>query len=196
MIPLYADTREPPKIFSLLRKHGVKHEMKALQVGDFVYDNAVMERKEICDFINSVRSGHLTKQLIQMEQNYKYCYLLISGSLKEAYFKGTRQWTVNHHVGILTSIAVRYPKVKILQFPNDSQLVLAVKKIVAKTNDGHKPTIMNTSLVKPLKSSMTNEHLRVMILRCFPKIGLKRAQKLVKEENISKALDKLIEAMT
>ena len=170
---IQVDTREPDKIFNLCDKHGMNYEKTALPVGDFVKGNVVIERKTIPDFISSIRKGHLQKQLLQMEENYEKVFLVISGKfsdiLAHPYLRG---WTVNHHMGSLASVAVRYPKTKIIQVDNDTQLVNIVGRIIEKASDGKKVELKHTEL---MRSKVTTEDIELKMLTCIPKLGIEKA---------------------
>lgn len=174
---LIVDTHEPDKIFNLLIKNGIKFKKETLPIGDFVKDGVCIERKSMSDFIGSVRTRHLQKQVMQMETNFDKSFIIISGNLKDVYFSNPhlKGWTINHQMGALASLAVRYPKTKILQVDNDTQLVNLMSRIMIKAFDGKVPTIYETEL---LKSKMTNEDTKTMMLGCIPKIGMKKAKEL------------------
>jgi len=190
---LILDTREPEKIENYIKKLNIEYKKEALPIGDFVCKekDIVIERKTIEDFAHSIRSGHLTKQLLQMQENFSRCYLLISGSLKDSYFKGLSGWTVEHHVGSLCSIAVRY-NIKILILDNDKQLISAVNKIINKTDDGRILNIKDTSL---LKNCMYKTHIALRLLCSFEGIGLKTAEKKILDPEIDKAVNALMKLM-
>lgn len=186
---IIVDTAEPKKIINYFKKMEVDIEQKHLPIGDIYYKekDIIIERKEIGDFINSMRSGHLQKQLLQMQQ-FSYKYLIISGSLKNytmARMK-TRHymfpWTVEHHTGALASCAVRYG-VTILNVDNDSQLCKLAYKIFEKTDDGKKITLKDTEL---LKNTITTEDMILKIMVCFNGFGIKKSEKFLKENPLIK----------
>lgn len=117
--------------------------IKRLDVGDFQYNNIIIERKTVIDFIQSIRNGRLETQLIDMDnmgnEGWKP-YLFISGKFnnlfKEApYIKG---WTVNHTIGSLMSIGGRYEYIKVFQFDNDNQLAKGIFSLIEKSSKGKK----------------------------------------------------------
>lgn len=173
---LIVDSHEPQKIMRLLKRTGIEYKIETLSVGDFVRGTVCVERKDIIDFIQSKRSKHLDKQLMQMEEKYSQSFLIISGSFKDVHFNpNIRGWTVNHHMGALASIAVRYPRVKIIQVDNDTQLVNVMLRIMEKAHDGKMPTLYDTEL---MRNKMTDEDIKVKMLSCIPKVGLKKAKEL------------------
>lgn len=173
---IIVDSHEPVKIINLLKKNMVKHRIDTLPIGDFIRGNVCVERKSMSDFITSYQGKHIQKQLMQMEENFDMSFLIISGKHSEVAFNPRlKGWTVNHHMGALSSIAVRYPRIKVLQVDNDNQLVNLMIRIMEKAHDGKVPTLYDTEL---MKNKMTTDDIRVKMLGCIPKVGLKKAQEL------------------
>lgn len=170
---LKMDAREPDKIKNLVAKSEMKHVIEQLPIGDFVCDNICIERKEMGDLINSIRTGHLQKQLLQMEDSFEKCFLIISGNPKDIwmnpYLKG---WTVNHHLGTLASLAVRYPRTKMIQVENDTQLVNIIPRIIEKCRDGKCMSKYDTEL---MRYKIDVEDIKLRMLMSIPRIGLEKA---------------------
>lgn len=184
------DAREPEVIFELMKKEEVDFEDGGLlPVGDFIHEekDICIERKTIADFIGSIRSGHLQKQLLQMQQ-YKHKYLFISGDIRQ-YVVNDPSWTAEHHAGSLISCSVRYD-VKIIQFPNDMQLVKGVKKLCDKIDDGKVVNFLQTEAFKPKA-----EDLPFSLLMCFNGVGQKKAQKFLKKKEIQQEIKIFLEIM-
>lgn len=176
---LYVDTREPDKIFTYLDKYEITYKLKALPIGDFIKGNVCIERKTVTDLVSSLQSGHLKKQLIQMNDNFNKSFLIISGTYEDLLANEYIQhWTLNHHCGMLAHILCRYPNVKMAQVKNDSQLVNLVGRIITKAFDGKIPTIMDTELMM-LRGKMGTDHAKLMMMACIPKISFKRAEELL-----------------
>ena len=185
------DSQEKKKTHLNYLKKIYDVEITTLAIGDILVPEKgiCFERKTIADFVGSVKSGHLQKQLMQMEQNYEHVYLLISGSLNDLRFNKYVQWSVEQHLGSLASFSVR-TRVKILQVSNDTQLAKLVDKIIKKTGDGKSLTIRDTEL---MKNTFTTADMKVKILTCFHRVGLKKAEKLLKDEEINNIVTKLID---
>ena len=175
---LKVDSREDLKIDKILEREGVEFTRTTLPVGDLVYEpkGIVIERKTTEDFIQSMQSGHLAKQLLQME-NFPHPFLIISGSLKEYILENPdrTKWTMHHHIGALVSCLVRY-KTKLLVVENDRQLIRAVVRIIEKVDDGRTINIYDTEL---LRTKFTEDDLKLKILMCLPRIGLVKARKII-----------------
>ena len=176
---LKVDSREPPKILRLLERNGIKHTVESLPVGDFVYKDVVIERKTTPDLIQSMRQGHLQKQLLQMQDNYDKCFLIIVGSFKQVAFNQyIRNWTVTHHLGMLASLATRYPKVKTVQVDNDTQLIKLIPKICEKACDGKVIGVEHTELMRDKYKDAETTKLRMLL--AIPGLGYSRALPLSK----------------
>lgn len=73
------DTRERNNIPSFLTEEGIEIKKEMLPVGDYLIGNICVEYKSIQDYIQSLHSGHLHKQLYQMSYNFGLSYLMIGG---------------------------------------------------------------------------------------------------------------------
>lgn len=165
------------KVLKEAEKRKIEAEIKRLTVGDYLWDDfLVIERKTVSDFVNSIRSGHLETQLLDMQQ-YEHAFLFISGDFRSLYFKNIKNWTVNHTIGSLCSIIARYD-IKVLQFPNDSQLIKAIFKIKEKVDKGKK-----TKTVIRHKKTLNKVDPNFALFLTIPGIGEKRARILT--ENYS-----------
>lgn len=182
VINMYVDIREPPKIVNLLKKKNrVEFELKALPIGDFVKGDVVIERKSIEDFATSIRSGHLQKQLLQMEENFERPYLIISGKFESLAFNPHyRNWGVAQQNGALAHLT-RYRKLKVFQTPNDSQLVDLVTRIMEKSFDGKVVTVLDTEL---MRDNISSEDIKLRMFCSVPGIGFEKAQVLRNNANI------------
>jgi len=178
---LTVDTREPPKIKEMFQRMSSEYEIPvelgALTTGDMKYRDLIFERKTISDFVSSIRGGHLQKQLLMMQERYKIGFLIISGNLKtlvaNQYVRG---WTVNHQMGAIASVSVRYPKIKLIQVENDRQLANVIFRICKKAYDGRVISFADTELV-PLLDSVSA--VKQKVLAGIPMIDFKTAEKIL-----------------
>ena len=85
MSDLIIDSNERGRLCeSVLRKAksaGLSVDRKTLVVGDYLLGDACIEAKSISDFLTSCDSGHLWKQLDNMDANYERFFLLLHGSI-------------------------------------------------------------------------------------------------------------------
>ena len=167
----------------VLADEGAELEATTLEVGDYAVPalGLCFERKTVGDLIQSVYSGHLQKQMLDMTARYPRAYLLISGSFLDYYADRGGGVTPNHWVGMLSSIATRYDGLRIVQLDTDKLLAKTLVKIVEKSADGKSVTIRHTEL---LKNQLRSEDVAVRVLCGFEGIGVKRAQKLLEDDGV------------
>ena len=170
------DEREPEKIFNIAKKQGMVYKRKTLLVGDFVERgrSLCIERKSVSDYAQSVMSGHLKQQLMNMEENFRHCYLVISGDFKTLVFNPHIKFSVNQILGSLVSFSVRY-NVKIIQAANDTQLVKLVQMLVDKTEDGKIPQ------QEIIRRTQTQGDIYLSVLCCVPGISINKAKAIAKK---------------
>ena len=172
------DEREPEKIFNIATKQGMVYERKTLPVGDFVCmeKSLVVERKSIADYANSIFNGRIKSQILNMEKNFKHCYLIISGKQNELYFNPNfkLKFSVNQMLGSLASFSVRY-NVKVLQVKNDNQLVKLVQMLVDKTEDGK---IIEQEIIR---RTQTQGDIYLSVLCCIPGISINKGKAIAKK---------------
>ena len=63
------------------QKAGLAVARQSLVVGDYLLGSACVEAKSISDLFQSSHSGHLWRQLENMDANYERFFLLIHGSV-------------------------------------------------------------------------------------------------------------------
>ncbi len=124
---IQVDSREPSSIFKKFEKEGIEFERKTLLVGDIVdSDKSVaIERKTIGDFSMSIKDRRIWKQAENMKNNFDHPYIIISGAIKDLYWK-TRglddKPNTNYILGAIASLTSKY-KIPIIMVDNDAQLV-------------------------------------------------------------------------
>jgi ERCC4-type nuclease len=116
-----------------------------------------------------------------MQNNFKNCYLIISGDPKTVFMNPyIKNWTTNHHLGAMISLLVHF-NLKIQQTENSSQLINAVSKIIKKSQDGKSPSIFDTELMMIKASDLD---IKTKMLMCLPLIGKEKGQKLSEKLDI------------
>lgn len=131
---VYVDDRESRSTYKKnFEKLKIKYEQKRLLVGDYIYGNICIERKDMEDFASSVMSEHMEKQLQNMTKNFKHCFLMISGIKKKLHTK------MHPHaiLGALGKYAVRY-KISVLMFDTDKDLYYCMSRIFDEVDKGDK----------------------------------------------------------
>lgn len=126
------DSREQEMIGRVSKKaeeNGIPYEVQEMEIGDYMFItseyNICIERKKIGDLIISKRSGRLDNQLKRMNANFPFSYLLVVGKFENIYLsdKYIKGWTVEHTLGLYSSISAKYPYIHIVPVANDSQSI-------------------------------------------------------------------------
>lgn len=168
---LYVDDRElKSKVTTKLKKLNVKFEVRRLDVGDYVYNDMIFERKTIQDFWGSIQ-GRLWEQVYNMKLNSDKCYILVSGSFKELFWT-TKYFNENIFYGAIASLVTKY-NVQVLRCETETQLVKQMLKIIEKSKE---PA---TQIYKKL--GLKTEDIYVNMLTCIPGIGVRQAQAILEK---------------
>ena len=177
------DQHEPPKIFAFAKELGMEFEKATLPVGDIVFEPSgiIVERKTQEDLHQSIMNQHLQKQLQQM-MNCAHPILIISGHFNDyndsLRFKNIYSWSEMHYHGAIASLHRSFPKLRIYEVESDYDLMLRVKKLVEKIDDGKTIDIYDTEL---MKNTMTEENMKVKLLVNFSGYGIIKAKKLLEK---------------
>ena len=171
------DSREKGKIFNLLEKLKIEYKKATLPIGDYFEDekNIVIERKTIEDFLGSYVSGHLSEQLTNADNNFDEFYLFISGKFENMFFTPLppqlKHLTNDSFHKMKLHLLLSFPKLKIVEFPNDSQLLKGVVELF--TYEGSKRT---TNIVR-MKAS--KEDVFLSQICSVPGIGIEKAKRIL-----------------
>lgn len=181
---LLIDDREDSKTVNKICRHEFfagKFEIRRLDVGDYLFENddksivICFERKSIQDFVGSIFSGRLEKQLLQQENSYTRNYLIIVGEWRVLAFDNHFQsFSVNHRLGTMASLAVRH-STKVVQVDNPSQFVDMLQKIIEKSTDGK--VLGDTPFLK----RMSIDNVYIAALCAFPNIAEEKSRKIVEK---------------
>ena len=178
MVDLIIDSNERGKLCeSIIRKAekiGLRIERKPLIVGDYLLGAACVEAKSVSDFLQSCDSGHLWKQLDNMDANYERFFLLVHGSISQ-YVKMTKtsySKTQNKFLGLLARIMADFD-CQVIFTPNVSEAALFVVKL---HNKLHKPASAHGA--KAIRRVSTND-VRKDVLLTIPGIGSQMADKML-----------------
>ena len=85
MKTLFIDHRERSGLEKLVIKYcetkGLHYEMKENMITDYAFGNVGFEAKTIHDYMGSLYSGHLDKQLQNLDDNYNQFFLIVHGTI-------------------------------------------------------------------------------------------------------------------
>ena len=171
------DSREPEDIVELVKKLNYPVEVQQLEVGDILFGNILIERKEISDLVNSVRDTRLWHQLYSMklQEGYKR-FLIVIGSVQDTVHPGiTDFYAYSQYVkNLLLSVQI----VSCLSYDvyflqcNDRMEFLELLKLLIQRSS-------KVEGLKPLKRKKRSiDDAVVEMIGCIPNIGRRIASEL------------------
>ena len=173
-IPIIVDTREKQSLISanlLEKKANIKFEK--LEIGDYLIQDTIIERKTFQDFISSTLDKRLQEQLINLKKYPKH-FLIIEG-----FYYNYKHQKANIHEnairGMLLSIATDFQVPVIYTESEEDTAKFLI--ILAKRYEKIKPQ----SAIRQTKTLKTTEEQKQFILEGFPGIGPVAAKQLIKE---------------
>lgn len=180
MMKVVIDARERKRIkqarsFFENKEHSV--QVKQMQYGDFTCGDVCIEYKTTRDFIQSVQSGRVFRQAINMKNNYQYSFIFIEAehdkmdkAIRSSQFYGI-PFSWKQFYGAFASLSATCDGVVIVK--NFTEALKFMEKIFEKCNDNKL-----RHFVKPEQSS---EQWIVNFL-CAEKgdgVGVKMAEKIM-----------------
>lgn len=181
---LEVDHREDEKIFKYLEKIKFPFERKQLTLGDYLDSekNICVERKEALDFLQSYTSGHLQKQLTDIDANYEEGYLFISGATKQffesMYFNSSLPTYIKRinrksYDKMKIHLSKSFSHIKIIEFYNDHDLVDGVIELFTYTG--------NKRITQVVRLKSSKEDVLLAQICCVPGIGVEKAKKILEK---------------
>lgn len=161
-IPIIIDTREKQSLITanlVEKKANIRHEK--LDIGDYLIEDTIIERKTFSDFVGSMLNKRLLEQLSNIKKYPKH-FLIIEG-----FYYHYNEFNVHENAikGMLLSIAIDF-KIPIIYTENEEDtakfLILVAKRY-------EKPKTQNT--IRQTKTLKTLEEQKQFILEGFPGIG-------------------------
>ena len=177
---LQIDSNERGKLCdAVIRKAnsaGLIVERKTLVVGDYLLGGACGEAKSIGDFLHSCDSGHLWKQLDNMDANYERFFLLIHGTIKEYVKLHKKPYSAiqSKLVGLIARIMSDFD-CQVFFTANTSE---AAQFVIKLHNKLHKPASRHGA--QAIRRVTTND-VRKDVLLAIPGVGPTMADRLLKE---------------
>lgn len=164
------------------QREGLVVIKKSLVVGDYLLGGSCVEAKSINDLFQSSHSGHLWRQLENMDMNYERFFLLIHGSISKyiAMAKNNGQKVPsysrvqNELMGTIARIMADFD-VQVFFTENTSEAAMFVVKLHDKL---HKPASRHGA--KALKRVSTND-VRLDMLLSIPGIGRDMGERMLEK---------------
>jgi Fanconi anemia group M protein len=161
------DSREKSSLVpSILIGKKAKIHFETLEIGDYLINNTIIERKTFSDFQSSIINKRLFKQLEEMKK-YSKQLLIVEGKTKKDEFLHT-----NAIKGMLLSCLLEY-QIPIL-FSEDEEDTSNFLLVLAKKSP---PQIS----LRHSRSDMNKKERKQFILEGFEGIGPATARQLIKE---------------
>ena len=169
------DSREKNSlVISEVISLGIDIEFKTLKVADYLVSGVAVERKTVSDFISSMISQRLLRQLQELQQ-YETRLLIVEGIDEQELYTDSEELTGMHPNsvrGFLLSILLEH-KVPIIFTKNYTDTAHFLSVLARK-----KAREMPLNVKKRVRNK--KEQMQV-ILEGFPGIGPKTSKKLLKE---------------
>ena len=171
-IPIIVDTREKQSLIAanlLEQKANIKFEK--LDIGDYLIQGTIIERKTFSDFVSSMLNKRLHEQLINIKKYDKY-FLLIEG-----FYYNYNKFNIHENAirGILLSIAndFQIPIIYTEDEKDTSKFLITLAKRYEKPK--------TSSSIRQTKNIKTLEEQKQYILEGFSGIGPVAAKTLLVE---------------
>ncbi len=162
-------------------KSGLAVARQALVVGDYLLGGACVEAKSISDLFQSSHSGHLWRQLDNMDANYERFFLVVHGSIdkyvaiaKKNGKKVSYSRIQNELIGTLARLMSDF-ECQVFYCNNVSE---AASFIVRLHDKLHKPASKHGA--QSIRRVASND-LRADMLATVPGIGMETAQKMLEK---------------
>ncbi len=156
----------------LLRKVGVKVELKNLPIGDYIVaSETVVERKSVYDFISSVFDGRLFDQCNRLKEHYENPAIIIEGNIDEI-DKITENPLVFY--GSISSVILDF-KIPVVPTPNASHTAKLLIAMCARQGS------MKGPFLKKIRKSGDLNNQQLSVLCSLPGVGEKLATRMLEK---------------
>ncbi len=169
-VPIIIDTREKQSLIAAnLIEKKANIDFEQLEIGDYLIQDTIIERKTFSDFVGSMINKRLFDQLREIKKYPKY-FLIIEG-----FYYDYDKFNVHENAirGMLLSIAIDY-QIPIIYTENEEDtanfLILVAKKYERPKQE---------MSIRPSKTFKTSEEQKQFILEEFPGIGPAAAKNLL-----------------
>jgi len=181
---LIIDSNERGSLYESVKKKaskvGLNINHQPLVVGDYLLGAACVEAKSVTDLIQSAYSGHLWRQLENLDANYQRFFVVVHGSIAQ-HIKLIKQRTGktlpvskihSNFLGILARIMSDF-ECQVFYTPQLSEAATFIVKLHDKL---HKPASRHGALA--IRRVSTND-VRLDLLLSIPGIGRELAERLL-----------------
>ncbi len=173
---LIVDSREPDDIIRKLCGK-IRTEKEFIEVGDYLLpDGYAIERKKGNDLMASVGSNRLFEQLNALHEYEHPILCIVSNNLWKDFYFSKNRYIHKQYIGTLTTLACKYPKLKMVFLEEDDMFVGFVTSLHNKLlEDGHneRPTPLHR---KSKSIKVRSEDA----LTCAKGVGVKTSKRILK----------------
>jgi len=169
-IPIIIDTREKQSLIAAnLIERKVNIDFEKLEIGDYLIQDTIIERKTFSDFVGSMLNKRLFDQLREIKKYPKH-FLIVEG-----FYYNYDKFNVHENAirGMLLSIAMDF-QVPII-FTEDEKDTANFLILITKRYEKPKQEMS----IRPSKTFKTLEEQKQFILEGFPGIGPAAAKNLL-----------------
>jgi len=185
-LSIVIDTNERGPLCNAVERNadrlGISISRQNLPVGDYLLGNACVEAKSIADLFQSSHSGHLWRQLDNMDANYERFFLVVHGTVakhlaqikKNGNTRATYSKIQNELTGTLARIMSDF-ECQVFYAPTHSEAAQFIAKLYHKME---KPASRHGA--KALRRVTTND-VRLDLLLSIPGFGQEMCEKLLEK---------------
>lgn len=168
-------------IIDTLQENGVPIEIKQLAVGDYAWNNFVIERKAISDFVSSVVNNHIFDQLEDIAYNLSKsdakAALVMHGDLNDVEYQFIKNWDEYSFYRSVGEIFTKYPTINFFWVPDDDAFAALVSAMYYQS---FSRKIERLPFVKKTKNFKVNV---LIASKCF---SIAQAKRLLKGRSLRK----------
>ena len=162
------------EIVNYLRLAGFDVEIRKLDVCDYVVsDRCGVERKDVSDFLGSMKDGRLFKQARAMAEAYEKPVFILEGAMSRA-FKRSRMRPASVY-GALASLALEYGLSVIPTEDPDSTAILLHRLAYREQAKEDRPLQLRS-----VRRDMPPDQQQLFLLSGLPQIGVTLAEELLR----------------
>jgi len=165
-------------IISELVSRNIEVQIESLKVADYIISSELaIERKTVNDFVGSMLSKRLIKQLLELKANYKKPMLIIEGIDEENIYKPSRHPNIHENSirGMILSVLLNF-QVPILLTKDYIDTANYLELLAKKQEMPEKQISLRTK-----KHAFNIQEQQRMILEGFPGIGPGIARQLLEK---------------
>ena len=170
---IVVDEREKKSgIPDLLKKVGLRVEMKTLPIGDYIVaPETIVERKSIKDLLSSIFDGRLFDQCTRLKENFEFPIVLMEGNVDEI-----EEITENPLVfyGAISSVVLDF-KIPIIPTPNALHTAKLLVSMCSRKESPKGP------FLKKIRKSSDLEKQQLSSLCSLPGVGEKFAIRMLEK---------------